>query len=154
MAARKHRPPATLAAVSFSCKYRTEKNAAPPATPTSLRSAGCTVGKQHHRTSASNSQHGQHPARLRCINIHPKYWETFIGSGKPNLPENRAPHNGRKPALSKTATHLQKSYSMPLKHTTHIPCGTHILRCINIQPKDWEAFKVNSKPRRPGNLVR
>ena len=217
MAARKHRPPATLAAVSFSCKYRTEKNAAPPATPTSLRSAGCTVGKQHHRTSASNSQHGQHPARLRCINIHPKYWETFIGSGKPNLPENRAPHNGRKPALPKTtsrlqesystplkrtihiprgthisrciniqpkdwenilgsgkpnlpenraphngrkpalpktATHLQKSYSMPLKHTTHIPCGTHILRCINIQPKDWEAFKVNSKPRRPGNLVR
>ena len=154
MAARKHRPPATLAAVSFSCKYRTEKNAAPPATPTSLRSAGCTVGKQHHSTSASNSPHGQHPARLHCINMQPKDCKTFLGSGKPNLAENRAPPNGGKPALPKTATRLQESYSTPLKRTIHIPSGTHILRCINIQPRDWETFKVNSKPRRPGNLVR
>ena len=90
---------------------------------------------------------------LRCINMQPKDWENILGSGKPNLPENRAPHNGRKPALPKTATHLQKSYSMPLKHTTHIPCGTHILRCINMQPRDWEAFTVNSKPHPPGNCV-
>lgn len=154
MAARKHRPPATLAAVSFSCKYRTEKNAAPPATPTSLRSAGCTVDKQHHCTSASNSPHGQLPARLHCIVIQPKDCKTFLGSGKPNLAENRAPPNGRKPALPETATHLQESYSKLQKRSTHIPSGIHILRCIIILPKDWEAFKVNSKPRRPGNLVR
>lgn len=153
MAARKHRPPATLAAISFSCKYRTEKNAAPPATPTSLRSAGCTVDKQHHCTSASNSPHGQLPARLHCIVIQPKDCKTFLGSGKPNLAENRAPPNGRKPALLKTATRLQESYSTPLKRTIHIPSGTHILRCINIQPKDREAFTINSKPHPPGKCV-
>ena len=137
----------------FLVNIEQEKNAAPPATPTSLRTAGCTVGKQHHRTSASNSQHGQHPARLRCINIHPKYWETFIGSGKPNLPENRAPHNGRKPALPKTTSRLQESYSTPLKRTIHIPRGTHISRCINIQPKDWENILGSGKPNLPENCV-
>ena len=137
MAARKHRPPATLAAVSFSCKYRTEKNAAPPATPTSLRSAGCTVDKQHHCTSASNSPHGQHPARLHCINMQPKDWQVFTENNKTHPPENCIPSNCRKPALPKTATCFQESYSTPLKRTTHIPRGTHILRCINIQPKDW-----------------
>ena len=146
MAARKHRPPATLAAVSFSCKYRTEKNAAPPATPTSLRSAGCTVDKQHHCTSASNSPHGQLPARLHCINMQPKDCKTFLGSGKPNLAENRAPPNGRKPALLKTAARLPKSDYTPLKRTIHIPSGTHILRCINIQPKDCKIFLGSGKP--------
>ena len=146
MAARKHRPPATLAAVSFSCKYRTEKNAAPPATPTSLRSAGCTVGKLHHRTSASNSPHGQLPARLHCIVMQPKDWETFLGSGKSNLPKNCVHYNCRKPALPKTATRLQESYSTPLKRTIHIPSGTHILRCINIQPRNWETFLGSGKP--------
>ena len=153
MAARKHRPPATLAAVSFSCKYRTEKNAAPPATPTSLRSAGCTVDKQHHCTSASNSPHGQHPARLHCINIQQKDCKTFLGSGKPNLAENRAPPNGRKPALPKTATRLQESYSTPLKRTIHIPSGTHILRCINIQPRDWETFLGSGKSNLQENCI-
>lgn len=153
MAAKKHRPPATLAAVSFSCKYRTEKNAAPPATPTSLRSAGCTVDKQHHCTSASNSPHGQHPARLHCIVIQPKDCKTFLGSGKPNLAENRAPPNGRKPALLKTAARLPKSDYTPLKRTTHIPSGIHILRCINIQPKDWQVFTENNKPHPPENCV-
>ena len=153
MAARKHRPPATLAAVSFSCKYRTEKNAAPPATPTSLRSAGCTVANQHHCKSASNSPHGQLPARLHCINMQPKDCKTFLGSGKPNLAENRAPPNGRKPALPKIATRFQESYSTPLKRTTHIPSGIHILRCINIQPKDWQVFTENNKPHPPENCV-
>ena len=153
MAARKHRPPATLAAVSFSCKYRTEKNAAPPATPTSLRSAGCTVDKQHHCTSASNSPHGQHPARLHCINMQPKDWETFLGSGKPNLAENCVHYNCRKPALPKTATRLQESYSTPLKRTIHIPSGTHILRCINIQPRDWETFLGSGKSNLQENCI-
>lgn len=153
MAARKHRPPATLAAVSFSCKYRTEKNAAPPATPTSLRSAGCTVDKQHHCTSASNSPHGQLPARLHCINMQPKDWETFLGSGKSNLPENCVHYNCRKPALPKTATRLQESYSTPLKRTIHIPSGTHILRCINIQPKDWETFLGSGKSNLQENCI-
>ena len=153
MAARKHRPPATLAAVSFSCKYRTEKNAAPPATPTSLRSAGCTVDKQHHCTSASNSPHGQHPARLHCINMQPKDCKTFLGSGKPNLAENRAPPNGRKPALLKTAARLPKSDYTPLKRTTHIPSGIHILRCIIILPKDWETFLGSGKSNLPENCV-
>ena len=153
MAARKHRPPATLAAVSFSCKYRTEKNAAPPATPISLRSAGCTVDKQHHCTSASNSPHGQLPARLHCINMQPKDCKTFLGSGKPNLAENRAPPNGRKPALLKTAARLPKSDYTPLKRTTHIPSGIHILRCINIQPKDWETFLGSGKSNLPENCA-
>lgn len=153
MAARKHRPPATLAAVSFSCKYRTEKNAAPPATPTSLRSAGCTVDKQHHCTSASNSPHGQFPARLHCINMQPKDWETFLGSGKSNLPENCVHYNCRKPALPKTATRLQESYSTPLKRTIHIPSGTHILRCINIQPRDWETFLGSGKSNLQENCI-
>ena len=153
MAARKHRPPATLAAVSFSCKYRTEKNAAPPATPTSLRSAGCTVGKQHHSTSASNSPHGQLPARLHCINMQPKDWETFLGSGKSNLQENCIPSNCRKPALPKTATRLQESYSTPLKRTIHIPSGIHILRCINMQPKDWETFLGSGKSNLQENCI-
>lgn len=153
MAARKHRPPASLAAVSFSCKYRTEKNAAPPATPTSLRSAGCTVDKQHHSTSASNSPHGQHPARLHCIVIQPKDCKTFLGSGKPNLAENRAPPNGRKPALLKTAARLPKSDYTPLKRTIHIPSGTHILRCINIQPRDWETFLGSGKSNLQENCI-
>ena len=153
MAARKHRPPATLAAVSFSCKYRTEKNAAPPATPTSLRSAGCTVDKQHHCTSASNSPHGQLPARLHCINMQPKDCKTFLGSGKPNLAENRVHYNCRKSALPKTATRLQESYSTPLKRTIHIPSGIHILRCINIQPRDWETFLGSGKSNLPENCV-
>lgn len=153
MAARKHRPPATLAAVSFSCKYRTEKNAAPPATPTSLRSAGCTVDKQNHCTSASNSPHGQLPARLRCINMQPKDWETFLGSGKSNLPENCVHYNCRKPALPKTATRLQESYSTPLKRTIHIPSGIHILRCINIQPRDWETFLGSGKSNLQENCI-
>lgn len=153
MAARKHRPPATLAAVSFSCKYRTEKNAAPPATPTSLRSAGYTVDKQHHCTSASNSPHGQLPARLRCINMQPKDWETFLGSGKSNLPENCVHYNCRKPALPKTATRLQESYSTPLKRTIHIPSGIHILRCINIQPRDWETFLGSGKSNLQENCI-
>ena len=153
MAARKHRPPATLAAVSFSCKYRTEKNAAPPATPTSLRSAGCTVDKQHHCTSASNSPHGQHPARLHCINMQPKDCKTFLGSGKPNPPETCVHYNCRKPALPKTATRLQESYSTPLKRTIHIPSGTHILRCINIQPRDWETFLGSGKSNLQENCI-
>lgn len=153
MAARKHRPPATLAAVSFSCKYRTEKNAAPPATPTSLRSAGCTVDKQHHCTSASNSPHGQLPARLHCIVIQPKDCKTFLGSGKSNLPENCVHYNCRKPALPKTATRLQESYSTPLKRTIHIPSGTHILRCINIQPRDWETFLGSGKSNLQENCI-
>ena len=90
---------------------------------------------------------------LRCINIQPKDWETFIGSGKPNLPENRAPPNGRKPALPKTTSRLQESYSTPLKCTIHIPCDTHILRCINIQPQDWQVFTENNKPHPPENCV-
>ena len=153
MAARKHRPPASLAAVSFSCKYRTEKNAAPPATPTSLRSAGCTVDKQHHCTSASNSPHGQLPARLRCINMQPKDCKTFLGSGKSNPPENCVHYNCHKPALPKTATRLQESYSTPLKRTIHIPSGIHILRCINMQPKDWQVFTENNKPHPPENCI-
>lgn len=153
MAARKHRPPATLAAVSFSCKYRTEKNAAPPATPTFLRSAGCTVDKQHHCTSASNSPHGQLPARLHCINMQPKDCKTFLGSGKSNLPENCVHYNCRKPALPKTATRLQESYSTPLKRTIHIPSGTHILRCINIQPRDWETFLGSGKSNLQENCI-
>ena len=153
MAARKHRPPATLAAVSFSCKYRMEKNAAPPATPTSLRSAGCTVDKQHHSTSASNSPHGQLPARLHCIVIQPKDCKTFLGSGKPNLAENRAPPNGRKPALLKTAARLPKSDYTPLKRTTHIPSGIHILHCINIQPRDWETFLGSGKSNLQENCI-
>ena len=132
MAARKHRPPAT---------------------PTSLRSAGCTVDKQHHSTSASNSPHGQLPARLHCINMQPKDCKTFLGSGKPNLAENRAPPNGRKPALLKTAARLPKSNYTPLKRTTHIPSGIHILRCINIQPKDWETFLGSGKSNLPENCV-
>lgn len=153
MVARKHRPPATLAAVSFSCKYRTEKNAAPPATPTSLRSAGCTVDKQHHCTSASNSPHGQLPARLHCINMQPKDCKTFLDSGKSNLPENCVPSNCRKRALPKIATRLQESYSTPLKRTIHIPSGTHILRCINIQPKDCKTFLGSGKPNLPENCI-
>ena len=90
---------------------------------------------------------------LRCINIQPRDWETFLGSGKSNLQENCIPSNCRKPALPKTATRLQESYSTPLKRITHIPRGTHILRCINIQPKDSEAFTINSKPHPPGNCV-
>lgn len=132
MAARKHRPPAT---------------------PTSLRSAGCTVDKQHHCTSASNSPHGQHPARLHCINMQPKDWETFLGSGKSNLPENCVHYNCRKPALPKTATRLQESYSTPLKRTIHIPSGTHILRCINIQPRDWETFLGSGKSNLQENCI-
>ena len=85
--------------------------------------------------------------------MQPKDWETFLGSGKSNLPENCVHYNCRKPALPKTATRLQESYSTPLKRTIHIPSGTHILRCINIQPKDSEAFTINSKPHPPGNCV-
>ena len=83
---------------------------------------------------------------LRCINIQPRDWETFLGSGKPNLAENRAPPNGRKPALPETATRLQESYSTLLKRTTHILSGTHILCCINIQPKDCKIFLGSGKP--------
>ena len=90
---------------------------------------------------------------LRCINIQPRDWETFLGSGKSNLQENCIPSNCRKPALPETATRFQESYSTPLKRTTHIPRGTHILRCINIQPKDSEAFTINSKPHPPGKCV-
>ena len=85
--------------------------------------------------------------------MQPKDWETFLGSGKPNLAENRAPPNGRKPALLKTAARLPKSDYTPLKRTTHIPSGIHILRCINIQPKDWQVFTENNKPHPPENCV-
>ena len=78
--------------------------------------------------------------------MQPRDWETFLGSGKPNLAENRAPPNGRKPALLKTAARLPKSDYTPLKRTTHIPSGTHILRCINIQPKDCKTFLWSGKP--------
>ena len=141
MAARKHRPPASLAAVSFSCKYRTEKNAAPPATPTSLRSAGCTVDKQHHSTSASNSPHGQLPARLHCINIQPRDWETFLGSGKSNLQENCIPSNCRKPALPKIATRLRRLKTPHLLAATHVKNRATSLRRINIQQRSFEAGK-------------
>ena len=90
---------------------------------------------------------------LRCINIQPRDWETFLGSGKSNLQENCIPSNCRKPALPKTATRLQESYSTPLKRTTHIPSGIHILRCINIQPKDWQVFTENNKPHPPENCA-
>ena len=90
---------------------------------------------------------------LRCINIQPKDCKTFLGSSKSNLPENRAPPNGRKPALPKTTSRLQESYSTPLKCTIHIPCDTHILRCINIQPQDWQVFTENNKPHPPENCV-
>ena len=85
--------------------------------------------------------------------MQPKDWETFLGSGKSNLPENCAPPNGGKQALPETATRFQESYSTPLKRTTHIPRGTHILRCINIQPKDWQVFTENNKPHPPENCV-
>ena len=78
--------------------------------------------------------------------MQPKDWETFLGSGKSNLPENCAPPNGGKQALPKTATRLQESYSTLLKCTTHILSGTHILRCINIQPKDCKIFLGSGKP--------
>lgn len=85
--------------------------------------------------------------------MQPKDWETFLGSGKSNLPENCAPPNGGKPALLKTAARLPKSDYTPLKRTTHIPSGIHILRCINIQPKDWQVFTENNKPHPPENCV-
>ena len=85
--------------------------------------------------------------------MQPKDCKTFLGSGKPNLAENRAPPNGRKPALLKTAARLPKSDYTPLKRTTHIPSGIHILRCINIQPKDWQVFTENNKPHPPENCV-
>ena len=90
---------------------------------------------------------------LRCINIQPRDWETFLGSGKSNLPENCAPPNGGKQALPKTATRLQESYSTPLKRTIHIPSGTHILRCINIQPRDWETFLGSGKSNLQENCI-
>ena len=96
---------------------------------------------------------GNYSHVLRCINMQPKDWETFLGSGKPNLAENCAPPNGGKQALPKTATRLQESYSTPLKRTIHIPSGIHILRCINIQPKDWQVFTENNKPHPPENCV-
>ena len=83
--------------------------------------------------------------------MQPKDCKTFLGSGKPNLAENRAPPNGRKPALLKTAARLPKSDYTPLKRTTHIPSGIHILRCINIQPKDWENILGSGKPNLPEN---
>ena len=85
--------------------------------------------------------------------MQPKDWETFLGSGKSNLPENCVHYNCRKPALPKTATRLQESYSTPLKRTIHIPSGTHILRCINIQPRDWETFLGSGKSNLPENCV-
>ena len=85
--------------------------------------------------------------------MQPKDWETFLGSGKSNLPENCVPPNGRKPALPKTATRLQESYSTPLKRTIHIPSGTHILRCINIQPRDWETFLGSGKSNLQENCI-
>ena len=90
---------------------------------------------------------------LRCINIQPRDWETFLGSGKSNLQENCIPSNCRKPALPKTATRLQESYSTPLKRTIHIPSGTHILRCINIQPRDWETFLGSGKSNLQENCI-
>ena len=63
------------------------------------------------------------------------------------------PLNGRKPALPKTATRLQESYSTPLKRTIHIPSGTHILRCINIQPRDWETFLGSGKSNLQENCI-
>ena len=83
---------------------------------------------------------------LRCINIQPKDWQVFTENNKPHPPENCVHYNCRKPALPKTATRLQESYSTPLKRTIHIPSGTHILRCINIQPRDWETFLGSGKP--------
>ena len=85
--------------------------------------------------------------------MQPKDWETFLGSGKPNLAENRAPPNGRKPALLKTAARLPKSDYTPLKRTTHIPSGIHILRCINMQPKDCKTFLGSGKPNLTENCV-
>lgn len=90
---------------------------------------------------------------LRCINIQPKDWETFLGSGKSNLPENCVHYNCRKPALPETATRLQESYSTPLKRTIHIPSGTHILRCINIQPRDWDTFLGSGKSNLQENCI-
>ena len=83
---------------------------------------------------------------LRCINIQPKDWQVFTENNKPHPPENCVHYNCRKPALPKTATRLQESYSTPLKRTIHIPSGTHILRCINIQPKDCKTFLWSGKP--------
>ena len=83
---------------------------------------------------------------LRCINIQPKDWQVFTENNKPHPPENCVHYNCRKPALPKTATRLQESYSTPLKRTIHIPSGTHILRCINIQPRNWETFLGSGKP--------
>ena len=137
----------------FLVNIERKENAAPPATPTSLRSAGCTVDKQHHCTSASNSPHGQHPARLHCINMQPKDWQVFTENNKTHPPENCIPSNCRKPALPKTATRLQESYSTPLKRTTHVPSDIHILRCIIIQPKDWETFLGSGKSNPPENCV-
>ncbi len=90
---------------------------------------------------------------LHFINIQPKNCKIFLGNGKPYLAENCAPPNGRKPALPKTATRLQESYSTPLKRTIHIPSGTHILRCINIQPKDWETFLGSGKSNLQENCI-
>ena len=90
---------------------------------------------------------------LRCINIQPKDWQVFTENNKPHPPENCIPSNCRKPALPKTATRLQESYSTPLKRTIHIPSGIHILRCINIQPKNWQVFTENNKPHPPENCV-
>ena len=90
---------------------------------------------------------------LRCINIQPKDWQVFTENNKPHPPENCVHYNCRKPALPKTATRLQESYSTPLKRTIHIPSGTHILRCINIQPKDCKTFLGSGKSNLPENCV-
>ena len=85
--------------------------------------------------------------------MQPKDCKTFLGSGKSNPPENCVHYNCRKPALPKTATRLQESYSTPLKRTIHIPSGTHILRCINIQPRDWETFLGSGKSNLQENCI-
>ena len=85
--------------------------------------------------------------------MQPKDCKTFLESGKPNLAENRAPPNGRKPALLKTAARLPKSDYTPLKRTIHIPSGIHILRCINIQPRDWETFLGSGKSNLQENCI-
>ena len=74
-------------------------------------------------------------------------------NGKPHSPENRIPPDSREPALPETATRLQESYSTPLKRTIHIPSGTHILRCINIQPRDWETFLGRGKSNLQENCI-
>lgn len=52
--------------------------------------------------------------------MQPKDCKTFLGSGKPNLPENRVPPNGHKPALPKTATRLHVLNSPLLLAATHV----------------------------------